>query len=349
MKNIVIIGNGFDLAHGLKTKYSDFINNIKENPQKYDIERIDNPNNKMLEVLLECKKDLWSDIEYVYYDMLTKLNDKSYMRRTYSMSSDYTDVVELNHDFNKIKQWLCQYLKEEEAKFMRVENYENFFDKLIKKDSVILNFNYTKTVREYIKNSDFNIDLIHIHGELNNSQNPIIFGFAAGNDESKKLLTENNNSYVLNIKKFNYLFTNNETKLKKYLEESREFNVLILGHSCGISDKLILSQILNSKGIYKIYPFYFKDRDGYFDTMVNIDRIIDDYSKQDKENTSFNKLVSFPSSYQMPQGETDNKLIDYLKNILEEELPSEKERNKREQEMSSLKDNYRKHLDRTKA
>ncbi len=328
MKNIIIIGNGFDLAHGLKTKYSDFINNIKESPHKYDIESIDNPNNRMLEILLECKKDLWSDIECVYYDILTNLNNKSYMRRTYNIARDYTDVIELNQDFNKIKQWLCQYLKEEEAKFVFIENYDHFFDNLKRKDSVILNFNYTKTVREYIKNRDFDIDLIHIHGELSNPDNPIIFGFAAGNEESKKLLTENNNNYVLNIKKFNYLFTNNEEKLKKHLEESPEFNVFILGHSCGISDKLILSQILNSKGIYKIYPFYFKDRDGYFDTMVNIDRIIDDYSKQDKENASFNKLVSFPNSYQMPQVETDSKLADYLKNILDEELPLEKRRNR---------------------
>lgn len=26
MNRLIIVGNGFDLAHGLKTKYSDFIN-----------------------------------------------------------------------------------------------------------------------------------------------------------------------------------------------------------------------------------------------------------------------------------------------------------------------------------
>jgi len=327
MKNIVIIGNGFDLAHGLKTKYSDFIDDLKKNPQKYDIERINNPNNKMLKILIDCKKNLWSDIECIYYDILTNFNNRTHMRSSYGVTDGSINVTGLNHDFNEIKKWLCQYLEDEEKKFMFVENYEHFFANLNKKDSVILNFNYTKTVREYIKNRNLDIDLIHIHGELDNSENPIIFGFAAGDEESKELLKENDNSYVLNIKKFNYLFTNNEAKLKKHLEESPEFNVFILGHSCGISDKLILSQILNSKGIYKIYPFYFKDRDGYFDTMVNVDRIIDDYSKQDKEKASFSKLVSFPNSYKMPQVDNDSKLTAYLKNILEEELPLEKKEN----------------------
>ena len=39
MNNIIIIGNGFDLAHGLKTSYKDFINHVKEdilvNPHLY--------------------------------------------------------------------------------------------------------------------------------------------------------------------------------------------------------------------------------------------------------------------------------------------------------------------------
>ena len=326
MKNLVIIGNGFDLAHGLKTSYTHFIDDIRNNPFKYSIGDINNLTNKMLEVLLKSEKELWSDIESVYYDILTNHNNIGYMSRKYGISY-YTDVINLNKDFNEIKEWLCKYLKEEEeTNFKFVENYELFFDHLSKKDSVILNFNYTNTVSQYIKKRSLDIDLIHIHGELENTENPIIFGFAAGNDESKKLLTENNNNFVRNIKKFNYLFTNNEERLKKYIEESPDFNVFILGHSCGISDKLILSQILNSRGIYKIYPFYFKDRDGYFDTMVNFDRIVDDYSKHGKEKTSFNKLMSFPKSYKMPQVDTDSELTEYLKNILAEDLPSEKQR-----------------------
>ena len=32
--DILILGNGFDIAHGLKTKYCDFLNIVKINIQK---------------------------------------------------------------------------------------------------------------------------------------------------------------------------------------------------------------------------------------------------------------------------------------------------------------------------
>jgi hypothetical protein len=51
MKNLVIIGNGFDLAHGLKTGYNDFvkhlINEKSKNPKLYsNILNTDNVSNK---------------------------------------------------------------------------------------------------------------------------------------------------------------------------------------------------------------------------------------------------------------------------------------------------------------
>lgn len=106
--------------------------------------------------------------------------------------------------------------------------------------------------------------------------------------------------------------------------ESEEFNVFVLGHSCGISDRLILKQIFSSKGVYRIIPFYYKDRSGYFQTMVNIDRIIDDYSKSKEEKMTFKKLFPFPKSYKMPQREHDDELKTYLSTILNDLMPKEK-------------------------
>ncbi len=322
MRNLVIIGNGFDLAHKLNTRYTDFVDDIKNNPQNYDIQHIELVDNKLIKLLIENKKELWSDIENTYYEILKNFNNKLYIQNTFGNVWEYDDIKELNQDFDKIKNWLSKYLANEESKFKVNENYEIFFDSLSKQKSVVLNFNYTKTVKEYIERKNLNIEIIQIHGELNNPENPVIFGFAASNEESKELLDKNDNNYVRNIKKFNYLFTNNEHILKSHIE-SNEFNLFVLGHSCGVSDKLILSQILNSKGIFKIYPFYFKDRMGYFETMVNIDRIIDDYSKTDLNKASFTKLVSFPDAYPMPQMDLDKKFSDYLNNILKKKFPKE--------------------------
>jgi hypothetical protein len=335
MKNIIIVGNGFDLAHGLATKYSDFIKDIELNPSKYGLINIDLSDNRLLISLNRLNKTYWSDIEYVYFDILTNFNNKSYLQSKYLTVHAYREILQLNQDFDSIKMWLCQYLKEEESKLKRIENYEIFFDKFNNKDTIVLNFNYTNTVNSYINFKINDIKLIHIHGELENERNPIIFGFAAGNEESKELLNKNDNTFVKNIKKFNYLYTRNEEMLKEHLK-SEEYNVFILGHSCGISDKLILNQIFNSDGVYKIYPFYFHNRDGYFETMVNIDRIIDDYSKKERDKMTFNKLVSFPNSFKMPQKEIDSNLSIFLNNILNKKLPKEQQRSDQKKKLDSV-------------
>lgn len=320
MRNLIIIGNGFDLAHDLKTSYPDFKADVKKNGEKYDLPHIIS-HNYLLQSLLNDEFDLWSDIEVTYFDILTNFNDRAYLQKHYRDVRLYKNIKELNDSFDKIKKYLEIYLTEIEQSFAKIRNYEKIFQELDNDKTVVVNFNYTNTVKNYISHK--NIELIHIHGELNNTENPIIFGFAAEDEESKKLLVENENDFVRNIKKFNYLFTNNDELLKEHIK-SKEFNVFILGHSCGISDRLILGQILNSNGVHQIIPFYFRDTNGYFNTMVNIDRIIDDYSKLKEEKKSFTKLLSFPNSYKMPQAIDDSELINYLKSILSKKLPNEK-------------------------
>jgi hypothetical protein len=316
MKNLIIIGNGFDLAHGLKSNYADFTSHLRTTLSDYQFSQ-----NHLLLSMLNNHHELWSDIESAYFDIISNFGDKKYLMVNYANVNLYKSIKELNEDFEKIKELLQDYLLKIKKEFIPIENYINLFKEFNNTDAVVINFNYTKTVKHYINNTD--IKLIQIHGELKSQSNPIIFGFAANNQESKKLLSQNNNHFVRNIKKFNYLFTINEATLKEHLK-SEEYNVYILGHSCGISDELILSDIFNSPNIHKIIPFYFRDRDGYFNTMVNIDRIIDDYSKGNSTIKVFRKLNSFPDSYIMPQIEKNEGLLKYLKSILSEKLPKEK-------------------------
>jgi hypothetical protein len=316
MKNLIIVGNGFDLAHNLKTSYDDFKNELTDYPEEYD--DLNSKKSILLQSLLKDKENvLWSDIESTYFDILINLKDERKLQDKYGAQFRYRNSRDFNNDFELIKKHLISYLIKKEESFEPIENYKNFFKEFQNKDTVIVNFNYTNTVSQYIK--DLDIEIIHIHGELNNENNPIIFGFAANQAESKNLLIENDNNHVRNIKKFNYLLTNNKNELDNHLS-SKGYNVFILGHSCGISDNLILNEIFTHKEIHKIIPFYYNSRDGYFDTMVNIDRIIDDYSKE--ESNYFDKLLSYPQSYKMPQLKTDENLIKYLKHTLNETDPS---------------------------
>lgn len=97
-----------------------------------------------------------------------------------------------------------------------------------------------------------------------------------------------------NIKKHCYKRTKNQNKLISYLDTTKKIDVLILGHSCGISDKLILNQILNHENITSIRLFYHENHETYFETQVNIDRIMNN-------DRHFDKLHNFEESYKMPQ------------------------------------------------
>ena len=104
----------------------------------------------------------------------------------------------------------------------------------------------------------------------------------------------NNNLYLKNIKKHCYKRTSNENKLNDYLNSNTGINIYILGHSCGLSDKLILNQIFNHKSINSIKNFYHKNYDNYFQTQVNIDRIMEN-------DNYFKKLQNYSDSLKMPQ------------------------------------------------
>jgi len=193
---------------------------------------------------------------------------------------------------------------------LEIQNfYSDFFSAFDNKSNLILNFNYTNTVSNYLKNCR-NIKQIQIHGELENDKNPVIFGFAANNIQSQELSSRNDNELMRNIKKINYKYTNNEYFLKDWLNSKyQSIIVIIIGHSCGISDLLILSNVFNNENVMKIIPFYYNVKENYLQTAINIDRIIDDYSKKNNEKLNFSKLNSFPECFRMIQKGGANEAI----------------------------------------
>ena len=169
--------------------------------------------------------------------------------------------------------------------------YKRIFKEIIfPKNTLLLNFNYTNTTLEYIdefnringNKSDYKISEIHIHGELNNPENPIIFGF--GDDVDKKFQEFedlNDNRYLENFKSIAYLQTDNYKKLLEFID-SEEYQVFIFGHSCGISDRTMLNTIFEHDNCKSIKPFYHKRedrRDNYTEIVQNISRNFNDKKK----------------------------------------------------------------------
>lgn len=148
----------------------------------------------------------------------------------------------------------------------------------IKKNVMCLNFNYTKTILKYFnsfKEEDCNYENIHIHGELLNDENQINFGFGDEMDQSYRVIENiNNNEYLKNFKSFQYLQNNNYDNLLSFID-SEKYQVIILGHSCGLSDRTLLNTIFEHENCRSIKVFYHLKKDGtdnYTDIIQNISR-----------------------------------------------------------------------------
>jgi len=234
----------------------------------------------------------------------------------------YKNPLTLNSELEIIKLHLSEYLKTQEKTASQIDSYKSFFSSIDSNQTVILNFNYTDTLKRLYSDSLKLSSIIHIHGELDNKTNPIVFGYAATDLESRALIDKKNNEYMRNIKKHLYKQAKNEAQLIKHLIVTKKIDVSILGHSCGLSDKLILSEILNHDNVSTIRTFYYENYENYFNTMVNIDRIMNDDAKFK------NRIIDFNSSPRMPQIEdkelqisTFIKYVAELKNTQNAEKP----------------------------
>jgi hypothetical protein len=333
MNNLVIIGNGFDLAHGLKTSYNHFIEYLVEEQFKSNkfesaftlgggIENIRELKNEIIngndfiyqnfknkfirDLIWEFSLKYWCDIENKYFELLNTTDNISYF---------FKDPKTLNSEFEILKNYLVEYLKEQEKNVKALESYKKMIALVDSKETTILNFNYTDTLKKLYLNEINESNVIHIHGELSNPKNPIIFGYAANDEESRELIKKGDNEYMRNIKKHLYKRTENEKKLTNYLKGTKDINVTILGHSCGLSDKLILNQILNDENVKSVNIFYYEEYEQFFQTQVNIDRIMNN-------DDNFKKLTDFNSSHKMPQYNDTTKqheaFIKYITPIIEE-------------------------------
>ena len=138
---------------------------------------------------------------------------------------------------------------------------------------MLLNFNYTKTANEYLNDYDI-FSLNYIHGVLE-SPDSMIFGYGDEfEDKYKRLQNLNNNECLTNIKTIRYQESDNYRKVLAFIE-SAPFQVCIMGHSCGNSDRTLLNTIFEHRNCISIKPYYYIKDDGtdsYIELIQNISR-----------------------------------------------------------------------------
>ena len=107
-----------------------------------------------------------------------------------------------------------------------------------------------------------------------------------------KLPFSNNNLLFEHIKSFGYFKTQNYHNLIRFIEDA-DYQVYIIGHSCGLSDRTMLKEIFENEKCKSIKIFYYSktpfDND-YIEKTMEISRHFKDKGLMRK------KIVSFPLS-----------------------------------------------------
>lgn len=144
-------------------------------------------------------------------------------------------------------------------------------------ETLLLNFNYTNIAeRLYTNEKD---EVIHIHGELNNPHNPMIFGYGDELDEEYRQIEKlQDNDFLENIKSIRYHETGNYRNLLSFLETDL-YQVVVMGHSCGNSDRTLLNTLFEHPNCASVKVYYHQideNTDNYSQIVRNISRNFND-------------------------------------------------------------------------
>lgn len=275
-------------------------------------------------LIVNCQDCDWVDIENEYFEALKRCKNKE-------SQFDFKKVNQLNSELDYLKVKLEEYLEIQQknatisvneklvahfkskfniSDFDTTVDYENLrqklgFDSRFKEEDhslYIVNFNYTDTFSHYkdhvVEQSIFRkVEINHIHGELYELKNSIIFGF--GDEHDKEYLTfeeQGNNDLFTHIKSYQYFKTPNYRNLIRFLN-SGDYQVYIMGHSCGLSDRTMFKEIFDHDNCKSVKVFYYQKPDGtddFWEKTVNLGRHFSDKGRMRKLIVEFNEANAFP-------------------------------------------------------
>ncbi len=302
LNRVIIIGNGFDLSHGLKTSYPDFlkyylkrsvqesfnqpkgvnnplfslqalatdpdINKIDELDELF--ERLSNKNLFRLRptvlfnaIRSSIEKDRWVDFESLYYKKLVEIaNDKR-----------NTNLWQLNNSFShlssEISNYISQSIMKELDNLKLLVPYQSLFNSgLVMSqnqsveidETLIINFNYTNTINLYKLPTKSQV--VNIHGQVNNEDDPIILGYGDTKDQYFDFLKNHGeDEYTKFLKSYHYHFKPQRQLISAFQNNNLQYHVDIVGHSCGRSDAALLNKLLEHDKCKSISLYHYKNMD----------------------------------------------------------------------------------------
>lgn len=211
---------------------------------------------------------------YTIFKPNSSLNNNEWNEKEFKSTSDYKHIKEI-------------YAKERK-------------DNLIYCESYIVNFNYTNSpwlyhLKTYSSFSDLNTDINSIHGEVDTKGFEPVFGFGDEMDKDYESIENiDDNEYLRFFKSFQYFQNTCYDSILKFID-SEKFQICILGHSCGLSDRVMLNTIFEHKNCCSIKIYYHQkdnNTDNYLDIVKNISRHFKNKSSMRRKIVS--KEISTP-------------------------------------------------------
>ena len=311
--NLLIVGNGFDLEHGLKTQYTDFFDVIdKKAASKNEIILNDNKyiikNNNLLSYLIKEYKqnklqgNNWIDIETELKKIISlieeiKTNNFIDNMNYYTGENEYTII-------HKIQSKSSYYFKNYLFPFTIGTTGINFYRYVKEKyDTSIKNLEknlneLTNMLKDYLLEqdiSDIDYKITHVlsfnytdtfrklYSKLDNDKIDFIHGSLNKNNlvlGINETLTEDTENKIVDTvyfkKYFQRIYKKTDYKYIDWLDHVNFDTVYIHGHSLDESDKEILEKIINSvlkKDTSTVKIFYY-DEKHYRQEVTNLIKVL---------------------------------------------------------------------------
>lgn len=246
-----LIGNGFDLNLGMKTKYEDFYNYYKTQESSSNLV-------KSLKNELAEKHENWADLEMALGEYTKKINSADEFETIYEDIRDslaqYINNEENKYNLDSTQKETLRLNLISPKKFLLPADQNTLVDYKNKWDSHnwnvrVISFNYTKTLENLLGFGNANLNMGNHHGSRTVTLNEFehIHGFA--ND--RMILGVNDKSQIANVNFHNHIAVTNAlvkpdcNRVHKLLHEQRcqslieNSNLICLfGLSMGDTDKL---------------------------------------------------------------------------------------------------------------
>lgn len=266
MRYLYILGNGFDIGLGLKTKYQDFYQHYLSVPAPNDVIA------SMKTAIEKERYETWADLEeglgkysknlkdkdnYITCIEDLKLNLASYLK---NQVSDVAQLLEANIEKNLFRPY----------DFLEPAHKRAYLDMVPDPDVdsrkfSVITLNYTETLESIVRKSNhnniFNINIVHLHGKLDGSM-------ALGVNDVFQLANDafrNDDDVVeLAVKpEFNDACMNvNNRDCENLISQAQ--TIVLYGTSLGATDKkwwYLIGQRMASKGTCLMYFPYDESKD----------------------------------------------------------------------------------------